>query len=188
MNPIERSARLKIEADDLLQEINLEALCRDIGELTPTGSYYLDLMIYPDIDIYLPPTTPRKLFQIAAHLVENHPVVRVNFLNGGSGPLKNGLYIKPVIAVGEWERSWKIDIWSVEQTFIEEKNAELDHYKEIITPEQRELILNYKYAILNVEGRTPMFSGIFIYQAVLVHGLKMFPEITEYLRENSIQV
>jgi len=186
MNPVERSAKLKKEADELLRDIRLEELCRDIGKVTPTGSYYLDLMIYPDIDLYLPPAIPRQLFQIAAHLVENHPVVRVNFLNGGSGPLKDGLYIKPVIAVGSWERPWKIDIWAVAQSFIDDKTAELDSFVERMTPEQRELILNYKYAILNEEGRTPMFSGIYIFRAVIDHGLSRFSDISGYLRENPI--
>jgi len=188
MKPIERSAKLKKEADDLLREIRLEELCRDIGKLTPTGSYYLDLMIYPDIDLYLPPAKPRQLFEIATHLVENHPVVRVNFLNGGPGPLKDALYIKPVIAVGEWERPWKIDIWAVDQSYINEKNAELGGYKERMTSEQRELILNYKYSILNEEGRTPMFSGIYIYQAVIDDGLREFTDITDYLRRQSIKI
>jgi hypothetical protein len=188
MKPIERSAKLRKEADDLLRAIRLEELCRDIGPLTPTGSYYLDLMIYPDIDLYLPPARPRQLFEIAAHLVENHPVVRVNFLNGGSGPLKNALYIKPVIAVGNWERPWKIDIWAVEQSYIEEKKAELRSYKERMTPELRELILEYKFSILNEEGRTPMYSGIYIYQAVIDYGLRKFSDIAAYLRDNSIRI
>ena len=188
MKPMERSIRLKKEADELLRAIRLEELCRDIGKLTPTGSYYLDLMIYPDIDLYLPPARPGQLFQIAAHLVENHPVTRVNFLNGGPGPLKNALYLKPVIATGNWERDWKIDIWATEQDYIDERSAELRIYRERMTLEQRELILDYKFSILNDEGRTPMFSGIYIYRAVLDYGMRRFSDITEYLRENSINV
>jgi hypothetical protein len=57
-----------------------------------------------------------------------------------------------------------------------------------MSPEQRELILNYKYAILNEEARTPNFSGIFIYQAVIDHGLNEFSDITEYLRAHSIKI
>jgi hypothetical protein len=120
--------------------------------------------------------------------VENHPVVRVNFLIGGTGPLKNALYIKPVIAAGNWERAWKIDIWAVNQAYIDEKSVELQQYKEKMTPELRELILNYKFSVLNEEGRTPMFSGIYIYQAVIDHGIRKFANITAYLREHSIQV
>ena len=82
MNPIQRAAKLKEEADDLLQAIRLAERCHDIGPITPTGSYYLDLMIYPDIDLYLPPAKPRQLFELAAGLVEDHPVIRMNFLNG----------------------------------------------------------------------------------------------------------
>ena len=188
MKPIERSASLKKEADELLQEIRLAELCRDIGKLTPTGSYYLDLMMYPDIDLYLPPAKPGQLFQIATHLVENHPVVRVNFLNGGPGPLKNALYIKPVIAIGSWERAWKIDIWAVDQNYIDAKTTELQIYKKRMTAELREVILDYKFSILNEEGRTPMFSGIYIYQAVIDYGMREFAEITAYLRGNSIKV
>ena len=188
MTPLERAAKLKVDADELLQDIHLAELCRGIGPITPTGSYYLDLMIYPDIDLFLPTATPRQLFQIATHLVENHPVIRVNFLNGGPGPLKNGLYIKPVISVGDWERPWKIDIWAIDQDFIEEKTAEMRSIIERITPEQRELILNYKFSILTKEYRTPIFSGIYIYQAVLDHGMVEYSEITEYLRAHSIQI
>jgi hypothetical protein len=186
MKPIERSAKLKSEAGELLRQIRLAELCRDIGELTPTGSYYLDLMIYPDIDLYLPPATPRQLFQVATHLVENHPVVRVNFLNGGPGELKDALYIKPVIATGEWERPWKIDVWAVDESIIESKQAKLDTFRAKLTPELRELILDYKFSILTAENRTPMFSGIHIYRAVLDHGLRDFGEITAYLIEQGI--
>jgi hypothetical protein len=145
-------------------------------------------MVYPDIDMFLPPATPRQLFQIAIQLAENHPVIRINFLNGGPGPLKEGLYIKPVIAVGDWERPWKIDIWAIDQAFIAEKNAELRSIKERVTPEQREIIINYKFSILTPEYRTPMYSGIFIYQAVVNHRMIEHADITAYLRANSIQI
>lgn len=188
MNPIERSAKLKKEADELLEAIKLKERCSSIGELTPTGSYYLDLMIYPDIDLYLPPAKPRQLFQLAADLVENYPVVRVNFLNGGQGPLRNGLYIKPVIGIGDWERPWKIDIWAITQSFIDEKIAELDRFKAKITLEQRERILNYKFAVLNKQGRTPHFSGYYIYRAVIDLGMQSYDDITTYLKQNAIDV
>lgn len=188
MTPKERSVKLKLEADRLLKEIRLAERCQEIGPLTPTGSYYLDLMIYPDIDLYLPPTTPRQLFEIAAWLVEQHPVQRVYFLNGGPGPLKDALYIKPVIAVGKWERPWKIDIWAVDQSYIDEKQAELSDQNYRMTPDQRDLILAYKFSILNAQGRTPYFSGIHIYHAEIDHGLTQFADISAYLRAYSIQI
>jgi len=189
LSPKERSIKLKTEASNLLREIRLAELCRPIGELTPTGSYFLDLMIYPDIDLYLPPAKPSQLFHVAAQIAENHPVQRVNYQKGGPGSLlENALYIKPVIDVGEWERPWKIDIWALDQAFIDEKTAELKRFKDRLTPEIRELILEYKFSVLTDEYRTPRFSGIYIYQAVIDQGMRAFPEITAYLRSNSIKI
>ena len=188
MTPTERAHILKQEADRLLQDIQLEELCHPIGIITPTGSYYLDLMVYPDIDLYLPPARPYQLFDIASHLAENHPVKRVNFIRGGPGTLKDALYIKPVIETGTWGRPWKIDIWAVNSNFIEEKTAELSAFKAQMNPEIREFILNYKFSILNEEGRTPTFSGIHIYRAVFDLKIKTPKELTQYLRDQGIAV
>ena len=186
--PLERAEKLRKQADELMETIQLAELCRGIGPLTPTGSYYLDLMIYPDIDVYVPPAQPSQLFKIVSELSEHHPVVKVNYLNAGAGPLKDGRYIKPVIAYGDWERPWKIDIWAIDQAFIDEKQAELKSLKDRITPEIRALILNYKFSVLDQEFRTPRFSGHYIYQAVLDHGLTDFSAITEYLRAHKIEI
>ncbi|MEJ2756911.1 MAG: hypothetical protein P8046_00385 [Anaerolineales bacterium] len=188
LTSLERAAKLKQEADELLDTIKLAELCRGIGPMTPTGSYYLDVMVYPDIDVYLPPARPRQLFEVVSHLTEHHPVVRVNFLNQGMGPLKDGRYIKPVIDVGNWGRPWKIDIWAVDQAFIDQKQAELDDLKARMTMELRTFILGYKYSILNEEGRTPMYSGIHIYRGVLDHGLRTHGELSDYLRQQGIAV
>lgn len=188
LSPLERATRLKKEADELLRDIELEKLTQAIGPLTPTGSYFLDTMIYPDIDLYLPPSTAKQLFDIALQLIDSQPVEKVNFLNGGPGEMKEGLYIKPVLAIGDWERSWKIDIWALPPDVIERKQAALLRYKEAMTAQQRELILNYKFSVLTDQKRTPVFSGIYVYQAVIDQGFDNFDQITDYLRENSIDL
>ena len=188
MNPVERSRQLKHEADALLETLNLARLCAPIGDITPTGSYFLDLMMYPDIDLYLPPAKPTQMFNIMAHLAEHYPVTRVNYLNGGPGPLANALYIKPIIALGNWERPWKIDIWAVDTAYIQEKTAELQTLANKMSANQRKRILEYKYSVLNEQGRTPMFSGIYIYRAIVEQEIEDFAQITQFLRENSIKI
>jgi hypothetical protein len=57
-----------------------------------------------------------------------------------------------------------------------------------MSPDQRQLILEYKFSILTAAGRTPMFSGIHIYRAVVNLGFTDFSEISNYLRENGISL
>ena len=71
---------------------------------------------------------------------------------------------------------------------IKEKQGILEDIKKSMTPRQKRIILDYKYSILTEAGRTPMFSGFFIYRAVVNQGMTDFNEITEYLKDNGIKV
>lgn len=184
----QRSRALHHEADQLLDYLHLRKLCAPIGKLTLTGSCFMDLMMYPDIDVYLPPTTPRELLNLAGSLAEFETVERITYLRGGPGDLRDGLYIKPVVRYGDWERPWKVDIWSLPEGIIQTKQAELGSLKARMTPEQRTVILNTKHQLLTDEFRTPMFSGIFIYRAVVIEGLVTLDDIVGYLRDNGIRV
>jgi len=182
----DRSRALRQEADDVLGLVRLQELCAPIGELVPTGSYFMDLMMYPDVDLYLPPTTPGRLMGVAVELAKQDCVQRINYIRGGPGDLKDGLYLKPVVIHGRWERPWKIDIWSLPLSVVDEKQAALVDLKARMTPEHRATILDTKYRLLTDAGRTPMFSGIYIYKAVIDNGLRELGEIVGFLERNGI--
>ena len=188
MTPEERSHALRQEADEVLDLIHLKDHCAFIGELTLTGSYFMDLMMYPDVDLYLPPSKPESLLRVAVELSKYDCVQRMNYIRGGPGDLKEGLYLKPVVEHGSWERPWKIDIWSLPMVVVDKKQAELRDLKKRMTSAQRKLILNLKHQLLNAAGRTPMFSGIYIYKAVIDHGLQEMRDVIQFLRENNIDV
>ena len=145
-------------------------------------------MMYPDIDLYLPPTTPERLLGVAAELGKHNCVERINYRRGGPGELKNGLYLKPVVTHGAWERPWKIDIWSLPSPIVERSQAELDGLRTRMTPKQRSVILDTKYRLLTDEGRTPGLSGIYIYRVVIDNGLEELEDILEFLRRNGVTV
>jgi hypothetical protein len=115
-------------------------------------------------------------------------VQKINYNRGGPGDLREGIYLKPVVVHGNWERPWKIDIWSLPTTVIERKQAELTDLKERMTSANRTLILDTKQRLLTGAGRTPMFSGIYIYKAVVDHGLHQFADIVQFLRQNNLEV
>jgi hypothetical protein len=188
MIPEERSRALRQQADEVLALIHLREHCAPIGSIIPTGSYFLDLMMYPDVDLYLPPTTSEKLLAVGAELSRYDCVRKLNFEKGGPGDLATGLYIKPVVAFGAWERPWKIDIWSLPLAVIEKKQAQLADLKRRMTEEHRRDILDCKARLLNAAGRTPMFSGIYIYRAIIDHGMKDPEQIIGFLRRNGIEV
>ena len=189
MTPLQRSQSLRQEADAVMDLIHLHDHCAAIGDIIPTGSYYLDLMMYPDIDLYLPPTSPETLMTLGSELVKYDCVKKINFQKAGTqADLKNGLYLKPIIEHGNWERPWKIDIWSLPFDIIEKNQQQLDELKNRMTKADRQLILEYKFSVLTEAGRTPMFSGIYIYQAVVIHRMTDYDDITIYLRENGINI
>ena len=66
ISPLDLASRLRLEADDVLQLIGLERVARTYGTLAPTGSYFLDTMVYPDIDKGL-----TDFAQVTRSLVEN---------------------------------------------------------------------------------------------------------------------
>jgi hypothetical protein len=188
MTALERSQKLRQEADEVLELINFNEHCSFIGPPVITGSYFLDLMIYPDVDLYLPPTTPENLLVLASKLASYECVKKFNFMKGGLPGLENGLYLKPEVEYGDWGRLWKIDIWSIDRGFVDKKQALLQDYKDRMTDQQRKLILEYKFSILNGAKRTPIFSGFYTYQAVIDKGMTDFKEITDYLRANHVEV
>ena len=106
MGPEERARALRKEADEVLELIHLHKHCASIGPITPSGSYFMDLMMYPDIDIYLPPTSVQGMMALGARLAEYECVKELKLLKGWAEEedLADGLYLKPVVAHGHWER------------------------------------------------------------------------------------
>ena len=187
-DPLQRSARLKQEADFILQAVNLHEILQPYGRITPTGSYYLDVMIYPDIDLYLSPVSVEALFAIGGQLAVCDLVFQVVLEKSQTARLPGGLYLKPRIRYGEWGRPWKIDIWSLADELIDEKMVEMHRFKQAMTAEIREEIIRYKYAILTPSQRTPMYSGYHVCKAFVDEGLTDFQAVTAYLIAQGIRM
>jgi hypothetical protein len=112
VDPIARAAALYNEASQVMQMIRFDEIMQPYGPITFTGSYALNLMAYPDIDVEVPPMTIDQIFQACAALAACPLVIQVVFERPNEPRLPGGLYFKPRIAYGSWGRPWKIDIWS----------------------------------------------------------------------------
>lgn len=160
LDPVERAAALRQEADSVLQEVKLYEIVRPYGQVVPTGSYYLDVMMYPDIDLYISKVSVEDLFDIGSQLAKCEMVYQVVFEKSRMAQLPGGLYLNARIEYGEWGRPWKIDVWSLEDAVIDAKMEEIRRFKEEMTAEVRERILRYKYSVLTENHRTPMYMRI----------------------------
>jgi hypothetical protein len=190
--PVKIAERLHHAAENILAS-GLRELLQSYGQVQPSGSYYLDLMAWPDIDIYLPleETTSfyTRFLDLGPQLARIYPIVMLNFRDYQRYPspeLPPGLYWG--VRLEEAGLRWKLDIWALAPEFIAAKQAELDRFRGMLTPEKRELILEIKQALITHEGRTPSFSGYNIYQAVLEKGLVELDEVKAYLRCQGVEV
>ena len=188
MDPIERASALRQEADVVMREIGLLGLLSQYGEVTFSGSYFLDVMAYPDVDLYLSRVTIAQMFEIGRQLAESTLVREVVFAKSDEPNLPGGLYLKPRIDYGDWGRLWKIDIWSLDDAIIEQQMRDMWRFKERMTPQLRERIVTYKVSVLTSAHRTPTYSGYFIYKAFFDEGLADFAQVTQYLVEQGIRM
>jgi hypothetical protein len=188
MDPLERSAKVQQEADQVMQAVGLYDILQPYGRVVFTGSYLLQVMVYPDIDLYIPKVSIAQLFQIGGQIAACEMVYEVVFQRPRVAELPGGLYLKPRIQYGDWGRPWKIDIWSVDDALIEQNMVVMRHFQERMTPELREQIVRYKASILTERHRTPPFSGYHIYRAFIDEGLSDHDEVTQYLIEHGIQM
>lgn len=188
MQPLERSQKVHQEADFILRELRVMERLDVCGRVTAGGSYFLDTMIYPDIDLYVSAAPIDTIFQIGAQFASHPWVSEVNFAKSDDPDLPNGLYLKPRIHYGDWGRPWKMDIWFLADSLIDAKMEESRRFLSRMTPALRERIIRYKASILTSELRTPMYSGYFIYKAFLEEGLEDFDAVTGYLIEHGIKM
>lgn len=189
MLPIERASKLRKEADMILGYTGIFDILRPYGKVYPGGSYFLDVMVYPDIDLYITRVSLDQLFEIGAQIAKCELVTQVVF-EKTDDPIRlpDGLYLKSRLQYGDWERPWKIDLWSLAEAVIQDKMADMHRFSGKLTPEMRLQIIRYKLSVLTPQMRTPMYSGYYIYKAFLDEGLTDDESVTRYLISNGIKL
>lgn len=171
-----------------MQEIHLQNILQPYGPVFSTGSYFLDVMVYPDIDLYIPLLSIEQLFTIGGQLASSNNVIQVKFEKSFLENLPGGLYLNCRVEYGDWERPWKIDIWSLDDVTLNHQMEPVLSFKNKLTAEKRAQIIRYKMSILTEEKRTPRYSGYFIYKAFLDECLNDPEQVTAYLIANGIKM
>jgi hypothetical protein len=189
LNMMQQADQLHQEADLLMETIGLREILQPYRPIYLVGSYYLDVMAYPDLDIYFQTVSLAQLFGIGAQIAKSELVTQVVYepsVDEVDPP--GGRYLKARFRYGDWGRPWKLDMWSLPEDVIRRKMAEMEHFRAKISIELRAKIIQYKFAILTPQHRTPMYSGYYIYKAFIDEGLEDFDQVSRYLIQNGIQL
>lgn len=195
-DPFLRSRRLREEATALIHQAGLDGILRRYGNPHYTGSYFLDLMAWPDLDIELSlapdPFSLEAFFDLGREIAQACTVSWMTFHNRvwfrPFEQVPKGLYWNIHVADAAFTEEWNIDLWSLEASVLEGNWRQMQQTAAALDEAKRRTIVALKHSLLTEAGRTPRFSGYHLYQAVLFKGLTRREEIMQYLRDNGVEV
>ena len=193
MDALETASKLHEEAEQILYERGLDKILGSYGRAWYTGSYALDTMAWPDIDMIVLKDNPKSLeefFELGREVAQMEGMYELKLWNTLMQPMPNlprGLYWGGRLVTGNWKNPWKIDIWVTDEDVLKDSQAYMDRIRGAMDADSRKVIVEIKHELLLPEGRTPVGSGYHIYQAVLFEGMRTLKELRPYLRKQGIQ-
>ena len=186
---IQISDQLQAEANELLNSPSLWSPFSTSGTIRVSGSAYLGVLIFPDLDVYFEEAEGCPILEVfsnaAKQFITNEQITSLEFEKNMHKrypkDVPEGLFLQYWIHNGL--RLWKVDIWCVkDKGILRKKLKETTDLKARIGPKQRELILAAKYKLMLPFGRTPVGSSYLVYQAALKQRLDSVEEIISYVR------
>lgn len=182
----QEQARLKNQANKLIDNTNILDLFAKYGKLSPIGgSYEYNLMVYPDLDIGVvaPIVTKNDFASLVSELAANEYVRKigtadtVNFEPMHPGRRPKGYWIG--LEVPFEEDKWGIDCWIQQPDWV--SDSEDTYANRLLKLEQSGLdaILLIKYDLIRrgVYGKA-VFSGD-VYDAVLDGNVRTVTEFNK---------
>lgn len=183
---LNESKRIKSQADKLLQESKVTDIFVEYGDVTIEGSYALDVMLRPDLDIFIVSQTHdwNKILDIHQKIMSLKYFREIGFINWMDFEDKNlvslkGYYFQPKVPIDD--QLWKLDIWCI--TPDQYKGSSLTtHFKELLGDDEgkKSIILEIKQAMREGRKYIKGVDGKLIYQAVLENGIKTIDEFKQF--------
>jgi len=178
---METNSVLKQQAVELLKSYEVIS---NAGVVT--GSFALDLMMCPDLDVYLPDDRVPSVFRLAEAIYQNNLTDELYIQKGATLGISEGQHIQVRTNLRAELAKWKIDIWVLPRQVIVEKQAQIESINGRLTDSTRKEIIELKRALLQPNGFTPKYSGIYIYSAYLDEGIRDLPGLKHHLQSKGI--
>ena len=169
---VEYARQLRREATALLDKEGLLSMLKAVGTTQVIGSYALDTMTWPDIDISmnLPQAQNVELFfELAQRIATKFEITKMSYSNHyirNFPGYDHGLYWGIQLRYAGTE--WKVDLWGYNDPDYQRHIAEANELFRQLQQADRLAILRIKYVICQQpEYRGNVYNSMAIYRAVL---------------------
>jgi hypothetical protein len=175
-----QAAALRADADRLLHDEGMLAAVAAVGPAFVIGSYALDLMTWPDVDVSLQLPHDRDVaafFDVGRAIAARFVAIRMSFSNQfirPDQPFDHGLYWGIRLLRGG--REWKVDLWGYGPAAYRAHLAEFEALRARLAGADRTAILRVKDAVCRRPAYRRDVTSMDVYAAVAEHGVRSVAE------------
>ena len=184
------SRLLHQEASKLLDKEGLLPILRSFGTTRVIGSYALDMMTWPDIDISMKLPDDQNVdlfFEIATKIATKFQITKMSYSNHfirNFPGFDHGLYWGIQLRYAGQE--WKIDLWGYSDSDYQTHIAEFDALHRQLQQADRTAILRIKHVICqHSDYRGNVYNSMAIYRAVLEDKVESVDEFKAWLEKST---
>ncbi|MCG9126077.1 hypothetical protein JT359_00615 [Candidatus Poribacteria bacterium] len=187
---ITHSNQLHKEASILLNNEGLLPLLCRYGTTHVIGSYALNTMTWPDIDISIELPNPQDVdlfFEIGKTIASKFMILKMSYSNHFIRNFANfdhGLYWGIQLKFADTQ--WKIDVWGYDKQAFTTHMFEFNEFKSKLTQIDRTTILRIKHPISHrPDYRGDVYNSMAIYNAILQDKVSSLNEFKTWIERNS---
>ena len=187
---IRRAEELHRQGDSVLAKSGIRRILSDMGHVLMVGSYSLDLLVRPDLDIIVTSENPERATAVHAtkRILDEGYFQSVVFIDHftfrkrlDAGMNARGFYWHLDVPEAAFGVQWKVDVWYLhpaENWF----GARTQSFQALLEadPEKRTTILELKTHFLEGRGYRHGLKGGVICEAVLEHGFRTPGELVSF--------
>lgn len=182
------NSSIKKEADEILNgNGGLLRILEGYGKVSVSGSYFLDLMTWRDLDIYITSDdiNEESFFALGKDIslcLKPSKMSYRNELIGRTSHLPKGYYWGCYTNINA--NAWKVDVWSISQEEFDEKEKAIHDLKSQLNEGQRMVILSLKNGVYSHPLYRKQFFSVDIYHAVIHDNVNNADDFKEWLLHN----
>ena len=185
---VKHSRLLRQEASELLNKEGLLSMLNAFGTTQVIGSYTLDTMTWPDIDISMNLSDEQnveRFFELGKRIATKFQITKMSYSNHfirNFPGFDHGLYWG--IQLRYAKREWKVDLWGYGDTDYQKHIAESDALHQRLQQADRTAILRIKHVICqHPDYRGNIYNSMAIYRAVLEDKVESVDEFKAWLEK-----